>query len=89
MGLGPVLHEEMRFENGRMLNASFSEYEVPRFKDVPELDIHLLNRTDLQSAGGGETPIIAVAPAIGNAVFQATGIRLRDLPLRFPKTKRS
>ena len=89
MGLGPVLHEEMRFENGRMLNASFSEYEVPRFKDVPELDIHLLNRTDLSSAGGGETPIIAVAPAIGNAVFLATGVRLRDLPLRLPETKRS
>ena len=89
MGLGPVLHEEMRFENGRMLNASFGEYEVPRFKDVPQLDIQLLNRTELPSAGGGETPIIAVAPAIGNAVFQATGVRLRDLPLRFPETKRS
>ncbi|HEX5223330.1 MAG TPA: molybdopterin cofactor-binding domain-containing protein [Verrucomicrobiae bacterium] len=89
MGLGPVLTEAMRFENGRMLNASFSEYEVPRFRDVPELDIHLLNRTDLPSAGGGETPIIGVAPAIGNAVFQATGVRLRDLPLRFPETKRS
>jgi isoquinoline 1-oxidoreductase len=89
MGLGPVLHEAMQFENGRILNASFSEYEVPRFKDVPELEIHLLNRSDLSSAGGGETPIIAIAPAIGNAVFQATGVRLRDLPLRFPETKRS
>jgi isoquinoline 1-oxidoreductase len=89
MGLGPVLHEEMRFENGHMLNASFSEYQVPRFKDVPRMDIHLLNRTDLPSAGGGETPIIAVAPAIGNAVFHATGVRLRDLPLRFPEAKGS
>lgn len=87
MGLGAVLREEMRFENGRMLNASFRECEVPRFKDVPELEIHLLNRTDLSSAGGGETPIVAVAPAIGNAVFRATGIRLRDLPLRFPEGK--
>lgn len=89
MGLGPVLREEMRFENGRMLNASFSEYQVPRFKDVPELHLHFLNRTDLASAGGGETPIIAVAPAIGNAIFHATGVRLRDLPLPFPETKRS
>jgi isoquinoline 1-oxidoreductase len=89
MGLGPVLREQMRFENGRILNASFSEYEVPRWKDVPELDIHLLNRTDLPSAGGGETPIVAVAPAIGNAVFQATGVRLRDLPMPFPEPKRS
>ncbi len=89
MGLGPVLREEMRFENGRMLNASFAEYQTPRLKDMPELDIHLLNRPDLASAGGGETPIIAVAPAIGNAICHATGVRLRDLPMRFPETKGS
>lgn len=82
MGLGPALREEMRFENGRMQNAAFDQYDVPRFKDVPELDIHLLNRPDLPSVGGSETPIIAVAPAIGNAVFHATGIRLRSMPLR-------
>lgn len=85
MGLGPALREAMEFENGRMLNASFSRYEVPRFADVPGLDIELLNRPDLPSAGGGETPIIAIAPAIANAVFRATGVRLRDLPLRLPE----
>jgi len=85
MGLGPALREAMQFENGRMQNASFGDYEVPRFTDLPELDIHLLNRTDLDSVGGSETPIIAVAPAIGNAVFQATGVRLREMPLRLPE----
>ncbi len=75
----------MQFENGRMLNASFGQYPVPRFKDVPELDIHFLNRSDLDALGGGETPIIAIAPAIGNAVFLAAGIRLRQMPLRLPK----
>ena len=89
MGLGPVLTEEMRFENGRMLNASFSEYQTPRLRDVPQLDIHLLNRTDLASAGGGETPIIAVAPAIGNAIFHATGVRVRNLPMPFPEKQGS
>jgi CO/xanthine dehydrogenase Mo-binding subunit len=82
MGLGGALSEEMRFNNGKILNANFLRYQVPRFKDVPELDIHLLNRPDLDSAGGGETPIIAVAPAIANAVFQATGVRLRSMPMR-------
>jgi hypothetical protein len=48
-----------------------------------ELDIHLLNRTDLPSAGAGEAPIIALAPAIGNAVFHATGVRLREMPMRW------
>lgn len=82
MGLGPALREEMRFTDGRMRNATFSRYLVPRFADVPELDIHLLNRPDLASAGGGETPIIAIAPAIANAVFQATGRRIREMPIR-------
>lgn len=87
MGLGPTLREAMRFEDGRMRNASFGEYEVPRLSDVPEFDIHLLNRPDLASAGGGETPIIAIAPAIANAVFHATGARLREMPLQLPEPK--
>jgi isoquinoline 1-oxidoreductase len=81
MGLGPALREEMQFENGQILNANFRKYQVPRFDDVPELDIHLLDRPDLASAGAGETPIIAIAPAIANAVYQATGVRVRTLPI--------
>ena len=84
MGMGPALREEMRFENGQMQNASFDGYLVPRFEDVPQLDIHLLNRPDLESAGGGETPIIAIAPAIANAVFHASGKRVHSLPIPFP-----
>ena len=87
MGLGPALHEEMRFEGGKMLNASFGSYRVPRFADVPDLDIHLLDRPDLPSAGAGETPLIAVAPAIANAVFAATGVRCRSMPIKLPGSK--
>jgi len=87
MGLGPALREEMRFENGEMLNASFRKYQVPRFDDVPELDIHLINRPDLASAGAGETPIIVIAPAIANAVFHATGVPVRTMPISVPKTR--
>lgn len=82
MGLGPLLREQMLFENGEIRNPSFREYKVPRFSDVPKLDIHFLERPDLEPAGGGETPLIAIAPAVTNAVFQATGLRLRQLPLR-------
>ena len=84
MGLGPALRETMVFQNGRVENASFWKYEVPRMKDLPPLDIHLLDRPDLTSVGAGETPLIAVAPAVANAVFHATGIRLRAMPLRLP-----
>ncbi len=82
MGLGPALREEMQFEKGEMLNPYFRKYQVPRFEDVPELDIHLLDRPDLPSAGAGETPIIAVAPAVANAVFHATSVRVRAMPIR-------
>ena len=82
MGLGAALREEIQFEKGTILNASFGEYLVPRLEDVPELDIHLVNRPDLPSAGAGETPIIAIAPAIANAVFRATGESVQALPIR-------
>ena len=55
---------------------------MPRFRDAPAvLDVVLVNRKDVPSAGAGETPLICVAPAVGNAVFQATGVRLRSLPM--------
>ena len=81
MGLGAALREEMQFEDGKILNASFGKYRVPRFDDMPELDIHLVNRPDLPSVGAGETPIIAIAPAIANAVFRATGVSVQAMPV--------
>jgi isoquinoline 1-oxidoreductase len=70
-----------------MQNASFTRYRVPRFSDVPQLDLHFLNRPDLPSVGGGETPLIAVTPAIANAVFHATGARIHAMPIRLPEAK--
>jgi nicotinate dehydrogenase subunit B len=81
MGLGGALFEAIEFGNGRIINARFSRYRVPRFRDVPEIEAVLLDRKDIPSAGAGETPIVGIAPAIGNAIFDATGVRLRSLPL--------
>jgi isoquinoline 1-oxidoreductase subunit beta len=82
MGLGPALREQIHFANGRILNADFAGYEVPRFEDLPTIDVHLIENHSMDAVGGGETPIIAVAPAIGNAVFTATGMRLRAMPMQ-------
>lgn len=82
MGLGGALTEAIEFENGKLTNGSFSDYHVPRFSDVPPIEVHLIDRPDLPSVGAGETPIVAVAPSIGNAVFDAIGVRLRTLPMR-------
>ncbi len=81
MALGAALFEVVHFDSGRILNASFSTYRVPRFTDVPPIEVLLLDRPDIPSAGAGETPLIAVAPALANAIFEATGVRLRSLPL--------
>lgn len=82
MGIGGALFEAIEFENGRILNPRLSKYRLPRFGDMPELDVVLIDRKDLPSAGAGETPIVAVAPAVANAIFDATGQRLRSLPLK-------
>jgi nicotinate dehydrogenase subunit B len=80
-GLGGALFEAIEFDNGRILNGRLSQYRVPRFSDVPALETVLLDRKDLPSAGAGECPMIGLAPAIANAIFDATGTRLRSLPL--------
>ncbi len=81
MGLGGALFESIEFENGRISNPHFAQYRVPRFRDIPQIEAILVDRKDLPPAGAGETPIVGLAPAIGNAIFDATGIRLRALPL--------
>ena len=79
--IGGALFEEIQFANGNILNPRFSRYRVPRFIDVPPIEIVLVDRKDLPSAGAGETPIVGLAPAVGSAIFAATGKRLRALPL--------
>ncbi len=80
-GIGGALFESIDFENGKILNPRFSRYRVPRFSDMPKLETVLLDRKDLTSAGAGECPIVALAPAVGAAIFDATGVRLRSLPM--------
>lgn len=80
-GLGGALFEQVTFEEGRITSNRFSSYRVPRFADMPAIEVILLDRRDLPPAGAGETPIVGIAPALGNAIFDATGVRLRSLPL--------
>ena len=80
-GIGGALFEAVDFEAGKVLNARFSRYRVPRFSDVPKIEVVLVDRRDIPSAGAGETPIVGIAPAVGNAIYDAAGIRLRALPM--------
>ena len=81
MALGGALFEQVTLADGHQETRSLARYRVPRFSDIPQIDVVLVDRPDIPSAGAGETPLIAVAPAIANAIFAATGRRLRALPL--------
>jgi isoquinoline 1-oxidoreductase len=81
MAIGGALFEAVDFANGRILNPHLARYRVPRFSDLPLIETVLVDRKDLPSAGAGETPIVGLAPAVGNAIFHATGTRIRSLPM--------
>jgi isoquinoline 1-oxidoreductase len=81
MALGGALYEALELTDGRVTNRRQSQYRAPRFTDVPPIDVVLVDRPELPSAGAGETPMITLAPAIANAIFAASGVRLRSMPL--------
>ena len=80
-GLSIALHEGTAFEQGQVRDRNLDTYMPLRMGDVPELDLKFMESSEFPT-GLGEPPLIAVAPAIGNAVFAATGKRVRDLPIR-------
>ena len=80
-GIGGALFEAIRYADGKISNPRFSDYRVPRFSDTPQIEIVLLDLKESPSIGAGETPIVGIAPAIGNAICSATGKRLRSMPM--------
>jgi nicotinate dehydrogenase subunit B len=82
MGMGGALYEAIDFQGGRVLNAGFTRYRVPRITDAPEIEVLLIGDPETPSTGAGEPGIVPVAPAIANAVFDLTGKRIRELPIQ-------
>lgn len=80
-GIGGALFERLQYDERQIVSRHLAQYRVPRFSDVPEIEVELVDRRDVPSAGAGESPITAVAPSIGAALFAATGKRVRELPL--------
>jgi nicotinate dehydrogenase subunit B len=81
MGMGYALTEEIQFQGGDIKNHSFDTYEIPRFSWVPKIDTVIMERNDQAPHGGGEPAIICMGAVIANAVFDATGARLYQLPM--------
>jgi nicotinate dehydrogenase subunit B len=80
-GIGGALFEAVEFDDGVIRSAKLAQYRVPRFSDIPQIEVILIDRKDQPSMGAGETPIIAIAPAAGAAIFDATGVRPLSLPM--------
>ena len=81
MGMGYALSEEVRFKNGALLDTNFDSYQIPRFSWLPKIETVLIENPTMPSSGCGEPPIITIGAALANAVFDATGKRLRQLPM--------
>lgn len=84
-GLTAALYGEITIENGRVVQSNFHDYEMVRMDDAPDIHVTLIN-SGAKMGGGGEPGTPPIAPALGNAIFNATGTRLRKLPLAYQET---
>jgi nicotinate dehydrogenase subunit B len=78
--LSRALKEEVRFDERRITSADWGTYPILTFSEVPEVEIVLLDRPDQPALGAGEPSTVTTAPAVANAIFDATGVRLRQMP---------
>jgi CO/xanthine dehydrogenase Mo-binding subunit len=81
MGLGYALTEEIRFQDGRIFDLNFDTYEIPRFSWLPKIDTVLIENRNHPPQGGGEPAIICMGAVIANAINDAVGARLYQLPM--------
>jgi nicotinate dehydrogenase subunit B len=87
MGLGQALTEEVRFRGGDVLDRNFDTYEIPRFSWLPKLEVVLIDNPETNAVGAGEPPMVALAPAIANAIHDAVGARVAQLPMTPARVK--
>jgi isoquinoline 1-oxidoreductase beta subunit len=80
MSLGTALKEEVRFAGGGVASSNFDNYKIMRMSETPEIEVHVVKSSE-KIGGIGEPGIPAAAPAVANACFNATGARIRRLPL--------
>jgi CO/xanthine dehydrogenase Mo-binding subunit len=81
MGLGYALSEEVRFKDGEVLDRNFDSYSLPRFSWLPKIETILVDNPENPPLGGGEPPIITMGAVLANAIYDAAGVRLPQLPM--------
>jgi CO/xanthine dehydrogenase Mo-binding subunit len=81
MGLGYCLTEEIRFKDGRVLDENFDTYEIPRFSWLPKIEVVLVDNPEMAPQGCGEPAVTVMGAVVGNAIYDAIGVRLFTLPM--------
>jgi CO/xanthine dehydrogenase Mo-binding subunit len=87
MGLGYALAEQVNFKGGRIIDTNFDTYEIPRFSWLPKIETVLVENPAFAPQGGGEPPITCVGGAIANAICDAVGARLYQMPMTPTRVK--
>jgi nicotinate dehydrogenase subunit B len=88
MGLGYALREDVHFKGGRILDTNFDTYEIPRFSWLPEIETVIVDNPHEDPQGGGEPAIVTMGAVVANAIFDAVGARMLQLPMTPARVKR-
>jgi nicotinate dehydrogenase subunit B len=89
MGLGYALWEEVRFQAGKVLDENFDTYRIPKFSQLPVIQTILIDNPDLPAQGGGEPAIVVMGALIANAIHDAIGVRMLQLPMTPERIKQA
>jgi len=81
MGLGYTLREGLHFKGGAITDVNFDSYEIPRFSWLPKIETHLIDDRDAPPQGGGEPAIVTMGAVVANAIYDAVGARVLELPM--------
>jgi CO/xanthine dehydrogenase Mo-binding subunit len=87
MGLGYTLREEIHFKDGKILDTNFDTYDIPRFSWLPKMETVIVKADEIPPQGGGEPAIVVMGALIANAIYDATGARLLQLPMTPARVK--
>jgi nicotinate dehydrogenase subunit B len=89
MGLGYALSEDLRFRGGEILDLNFDTYELPRFSDLPKIETLIIDAREEPAQGGGEPAIVTMGAVIANAIFDAVGARVMQMPFTPARIKKT